>query len=81
MVAAIREQRHRSGRAVSRAVFSKVKPLSLSMISTCLGLFPFVVLGDQEIFWFALATGTLGGMVASAVYVFVVIPGFVIETK
>jgi hypothetical protein len=44
------------------------------MVSTFLGLLPFVALGDQEVFWFALATGALGAMAASAVYVFVILP-------
>jgi len=75
MVAAIRQQTKKAtARAVAKAVFTKLNPISLSMISTCLGLVPFIVLGDHEIFWFALATGTLGGMAAAAVYVFVIIP-------
>lgn len=81
MVTAIRQQQGRSAAAVCRAVFPKIKPLLLSMISTVLGLLPFIALGDEEIFWFALATGTMGGMAASAVYVFFVVPALTSHTK
>jgi len=48
----------------ARAVNAKIIPVILTVISTVLGLLPFVVFG-KEPFWFSLATGTIGGLLFS----------------
>jgi multidrug efflux pump subunit AcrB len=63
-------------RAVVKSVLGKAQPILLTILSTCFGLIPFLIEGDSEIFWFALAIGTIGGLVFSIVAVFVCLPVF-----
>ena len=51
----------------------------LTVISTTLGLIPFLTDGQQEVFWFDFAIGTIGGMVFSVIAVILVLPVFVIS--
>lgn len=52
----------------------KIIPISLTIISTILGLLPFVFLGNKESFWFDLAIGTIGGLVFSVLAIIVFLP-------
>jgi multidrug efflux pump subunit AcrB len=63
-------------RAVQRAVLGKAMPILLTILSTCFGLIPFLMEGENEVFWFALAIGTIGGLIFSTVAVFVCLPVF-----
>ena len=56
-------ERHRS---FVRAYNHKIIPISLTILSTVLGLAPFLIDGKEEVFWFAFAIGTIGGMLFSA---------------
>lgn len=47
-----------------RAVNAKIIPVLLTVLSTVLGLLPFVMFGEEP-FWFSLATGTIGGLIFS----------------
>ncbi|MDD4671825.1 MAG: efflux RND transporter permease subunit [Bacteroidales bacterium] len=47
-----------------RAVNAKIIPVLLTVLSTVLGLLPFVMFGEDP-FWFSLATGTIGGLIFS----------------
>jgi len=44
------------------------------LTSTCLGLLPFMIGGQNEVFWFALAAGTTGGLLFSLLVVFFCLP-------
>ncbi len=59
---------------VWQAVQNKAVPILLTIVSTICGLIPFLLEGDSEIFWFALAAGTIGGLVVSLYAVFVFVP-------
>jgi hypothetical protein len=48
----------------------------LTILSTCFGLIPFIMEGQNEIFWFSLAIGTIGGLVFSLLGVFWALPVF-----
>ena len=61
-------------RNVAKAVLGKAKPILLTVASTCFGLTPFLLEGQNEIFWFSLAAGTIGGLLVSLVAVFLVLP-------
>lgn len=61
-------------REIVKATAEKFKPIMLTILSTCLGLTPFLIGGQTEIFWFSLAVGTIGGLVASLMVTFVVLP-------
>jgi multidrug efflux pump subunit AcrB len=61
-------------RNVLKAIAGKAIPILLTVFSTCFGLIPFIMEGQNEIFWFSLAIGTIGGLVFSMVGVFWVLP-------
>lgn len=61
-------------RNILKSVAGKAIPILLTVLSTCFGLVPFLIEGQNEIFWFSLAIGTIGGLVFSLVGVFWIIP-------
>ncbi|MEM0992565.1 MAG: efflux RND transporter permease subunit [Bacteroidota bacterium] len=64
-----------------KAFHHKIIPILLSIISTILGLIPFLIHGQQEVFWFALAIGTIGGLLFSVMVILFFIPVFFISMK
>ena len=62
-----------------RAFNHKINPIMLTVISTVLGLIPFLFDGPDEVFWFAFAVGTIGGMLFSLIALFVFLPVFSIK--
>lgn len=73
-------QKDRSGRSDVRryikAFNHKINPIMLTVISTVLGLLPFLSDGPEEVFWFAFAAGTISGMLFSLVALVVYLPVF-----
>ncbi len=61
-------------RNLLKSVAGKAIPILLTVLSTCFGLVPFLIEGQNEIFWFSLAIGTVGGLVFSLVGVFWILP-------
>jgi len=61
-------------RNVLKSIAGKATPILLTVLSTCFGLVPFLIEGQNEIFWFSLAIGTIGGLAFSMVGVFWVLP-------
>lgn len=59
-----------------KAIANRARTILLTTISTCCGLIPFLVEGQNEIFWFCLALGTMGGLAVSLFAVFVALPVF-----
>ena len=45
--------------AYVRAFGRKIHPIMLTVISTILGLVPFLTDGPEEVFWFDFAVGTM----------------------
>ena len=72
---------HSDLRAYVKAFGRKITPIMLTVISTILGLIPFLTDGPKEVFWFDFAIGTMGGMVFSVIAVLVVLPVFVISKR
>ncbi|MEM8524141.1 MAG: efflux RND transporter permease subunit [Bacteroidota bacterium] len=64
-----------------KAFHHKIIPISLSIISTALGLIPFLLHGQQEVFWFALAVGTIGGLWFSILVIMFLIPVFFVKRE
>ncbi|MEM9885008.1 MAG: efflux RND transporter permease subunit [Bacteroidota bacterium] len=62
-----------------KAFYHKITPILLSIISTVLGLIPFLLHGQQEVFWFALAVGTIGGLLFSVFVILFLIPVFFVR--
>ena len=68
-------------RNILKAVAGKAVPIMLTILSTCFGLIPFIIEGQNEVFWFSLAIGTIGGLVFSIIGVFVALPVFLWKKK
>lgn len=60
--------------AYLKAFNGKIIPIFLTKLSTIIGLIPFLLTGKDERFWFALAAGTIGGLVVSLIGLFVYQP-------
>jgi multidrug efflux pump subunit AcrB len=60
--------------AYIKAFNGKIIPIFLTKLSTIIGLIPFLMTGKDERFWFALAAGTIGGLVFSLIGLFVYQP-------
>lgn len=60
--------------AYVRAWNHKINPIMLTILSTILGLLPFLADGPDEVFWFDFAIGTIGGMVFSVIALIFVLP-------
>jgi multidrug efflux pump subunit AcrB len=65
-----------SRRIYMQALHGKITPVMLTILSTILGLIPFVVGEHREPFWFALAAGTMGGLLFSLVGILFYLPFF-----
>ncbi|MDR0954858.1 MAG: efflux RND transporter permease subunit [Rikenellaceae bacterium] len=59
-----------------KAYNHKIVPILLTVISTILGLIPFLFEGEGEVFWFSFAIGTMGGMIFNLVALFFFLPLF-----
>jgi multidrug efflux pump subunit AcrB len=59
-----------------KAFNNKIIPIFLTIISTVLGLVPFVWSGQNEVFWFSFAVGSMGGLLFSFVAITVYLPMF-----
>ncbi len=64
-----------------KAAANRARTILLTTISTCCGLIPFLVEGQNEVFWFSLAVGTIGGLLFSLVVIFLVLPVLLWEKK
>ena len=64
----------RENRKLLKSIAGKAIPILLTVLSTCFGLIPFLIEGQNEIFWFSLAIGTIGGLVFSLLGVFWILP-------
>ncbi|HEX2933893.1 MAG TPA: efflux RND transporter permease subunit [Bacteroidales bacterium] len=54
----------------------KIIPILLIILSTILGLVPFLWNGQKEVFWPAMAAGTIGGLIFSIVGIVFYLPMF-----
>ncbi len=64
-----------------KAFSSMISPISLTIVSTILGLLPFLSDGPEEVFWFDFAIGTIAGMAFSVVAIILVLPVFCVKMK
>lgn len=63
-------------RTYLKAFNQKVVAIMLTILSTMLGLVPFVWGGQREVFWFAFASGAMGGLIFSLVAILLFLPLF-----
>ncbi|WP_303278447.1 efflux RND transporter permease subunit [Flavivirga aquimarina] len=59
----------------------KIIPVTLTIISTIVGLVPFVWNGQNEAFWFSFAVGSIGGLIFSLIGIFFYLPIFIVRNK
>lgn len=59
----------------------KIIPILLTVVSTVLGLLPFLSDGPEEVFWFDFAAGTIGGLLFSMIALLVFLPVFAVRRK
>ncbi|GAA3561019.1 efflux RND transporter permease subunit [Snuella lapsa] len=52
----------------------KIIPVILTIVSTVVGLIPFVWHGQNEAFWFSFAVGAIGGLVFSLIGIYFYLP-------
>lgn len=57
-----------------KAYNHKIVPILLTVISTILGLTPFLIDGRNEVFWFSFAVGTMGGLLFSILGIVFILP-------
>lgn len=60
-----------------KAFHNKIIPIFLTIISTVLGFIPFIINGQNEVFWFALAVGSIGGLLFSILIILCYLPIFI----
>jgi multidrug efflux pump subunit AcrB len=54
----------------------KIMPINYTIVSTVLGLIPFILINKDQEFWYSFAVGTIAGCLFSLVGVFVFLPAF-----
>lgn len=59
-----------------KAYNQKIVAIILTILSTVLGLIPFIWGGQKEVFWFAFAAGAMGGLLFSLVAIVIYLPLF-----
>ncbi|MEA5256557.1 efflux RND transporter permease subunit [Arcicella aquatica] len=59
-----------------KAFNHKIIPILLTVLSTVVGLIPFLIYGQNEAFWFALGVGTIGGLIISLIGIIFYLPLF-----
>lgn|GEM_PF-2882737 len=59
-----------------KAYHHKIIPILLTVLSTVVGLVPFLIYGQNEVFWFALGAGTIGGLMMSLIGIVLYLPLF-----
>jgi multidrug efflux pump subunit AcrB len=63
-------------RSFVRAFNHKIVPTLLTVLSTALGLIPFLLDGPDEVFWYAFALGTIGGLAFSLIALIFFLPAW-----
>ena len=63
----------------NQAFLQKITPIFLTVISTILGFIPFVYGGQNEVFWFALGVGIIGGLLFSLLMIIFILPVFALK--
>lgn len=61
-----------------KAFNHKIVPVLITIVSTVGGLIPFVWSGQQEVFWFSFAAGSIGGLLFSLIGIWLYLPMLVV---
>jgi multidrug efflux pump subunit AcrB len=60
--------------AIREAMIGKARPIIITTLTTCFSLISFLILGPDQVFWFALAKGTISGLLFSLFAIFLIFP-------
>ena len=63
-------------RSYLKAFNYKIRPILLVLLSNTLALIPSIYHGEKEVFWFAFAAGSIGGILFSFIGILVYLPLF-----
>ncbi|MFA8449107.1 MAG: efflux RND transporter permease subunit [Bacteroidales bacterium] len=72
-------QKNRNQKSIGvylKAFNHKITSIISTIISTCLGMLPFIFFGQKNDFWYSLAAGTIGGLLFSIIVLIIFIPLF-----
>ncbi|MBP6386480.1 MAG: efflux RND transporter permease subunit [Pseudarcicella sp.] len=64
-----------------KAFNHKIYPILLTVLSTIVGLIPFLIYGQKEAFWFSLGVGTIGGLLFSLLAIWLYLPIFLLKKE
>lgn len=67
-------QSKRANHQFLKIAFYKFFPIFITILTSILGFIPFLLEGDKEVFWFSLALGSIGGLLASLFATWVCLP-------
>ncbi len=81
LISEYRTQQSRRLGSYVRAFNHKIEPSFLTILSTVLGLIPFLIDGPDEVFWFTFALGTMGGLVFSVVALLFYLPVWIPDRR
>jgi len=76
-----RKQNRNYLRIYIKAFNTKIIPILLTAFSTVLGFVPFLIAGKNEVFWFSLSVGTIGGLIFSKIGLLVYLPLLLKQSK
>ncbi len=65
----------------ARAFGAKVIPIGITTLSAILSLLPFMLIGEDQGFWFTLSAGTIGGLLFSLLGAYLLLPLFLISRR
>lgn len=77
----LRKGKMQANKAFVQAFRQKIFPITLTVVSTILGFLPFVIGGQNEVFWFALGAGTIGGLLFSLIGLLFFLPVFALKQR
>lgn len=69
----------RNHRAAPKAAARLLRPIVLTVSTTIITFIPFIATATNEVFWSALSSGTIGGLLISLFCVFILLPVFMIR--
>lgn len=69
---------HTKVKTYLKAFHTKIVPILLAILSTVMGLGPYLIMEQKEAFWYPLAIGTSGGLIFSLVAIYFYLPLFFI---
>lgn len=59
----------------------KIIPILLTLLSTILGLLPFLIFDAHQPFWYSLAICTISGLIFSTLALYIIFPVFLLRNK